>query len=136
SHVAPAIEKLLPLPHHAKKAVVDDGNVNFDAFLRNRRQFCGGHLKAAVAGYDPYFCLRFSELRTNGSRQCKSHRTQATRGDESPWIVVFVVLGLPHLMLSNIRDDDGFTIGQLPQVVDDVGGVELAVIWQILDIDD
>ena len=37
---------------------------------------------------------------------------------------VGVVLGLPHLVLADVGDDDGSAAGELPQVVDDVGGLE------------
>src|SRR5690349_14879086 len=34
--VAPAVEELLPLAHHAEVAVVDDGHVELDALLGDR----------------------------------------------------------------------------------------------------
>ena len=47
------VERLLPLADHAEEAVVDDGDVDGEAFLLDGGQFGGGHLEASVAGDDP-----------------------------------------------------------------------------------
>src|ERR1700722_20706538 len=57
------VEKLLPLPHHAEKTVVDDGDVHLQIFLHNGRQFAQRHLKAAIADHHPHFRLRARHLR-------------------------------------------------------------------------
>ncbi len=51
------------------------------------------------------------------------------------------VLGLPHLVLAYVGDDDGVVVaacgyGLAPDVVDDVGGVEVAVVGQVDDVAD
>ena len=48
--------------------------------------------------------------------------------------LVLVVLRLPHLVLADVGDDDGLAFGGAPQVVDDVGGVEVAEIGKVLDV--
>ena len=63
------------------------------------------------------------------------------RGDERARGVVLVVLGLPHLVLADVGDDDGLLgaaggVGLAPDVVDDVGGVEVAVVGQVDDVAD
>jgi hypothetical protein len=54
---------------------------------------------------------------------------------------VLVVLGLPHLVLADVGDDDGLFgaaggVGLVPDVVDDVGGVEVAVVGEVDDVAD
>ncbi len=56
-------------------------------------------------------------------------------------VVVAVVLGLPHLVLAYVGDDDGLFeaaggLGFAPDVVDDVGGVEVAEVGQVDDVVD
>ena len=55
--------------------------------------------------------------------------------------LVLEVLGLPHLVLADVCDDDGFFFaaggdGFAPDVVDDVGGVEVAVVGEVDDVAD
>jgi hypothetical protein len=50
-------------------------------------------------------------------------------------LVVAVVLGLPHLVLAHVGDDDGVALlREAPDVVDDVRGVEVAAVGQVLDV--
>ena len=51
------------------------------------------------------------------------------------------VLGLPHLVLSHICNDDGFVLTAggdrlAPDVVNDVSGVEVAVVGEVDDVAD
>ena len=55
--------------------------------------------------------------------------------------VVLEVLGLPHLVLAYVGDDDGLFeaaggLGFAPDVVDDVRGVEVAVVGEVDDVAD
>jgi len=45
-----------------------------------------------------------------------------------------IVLRLPHLVLADVGDDNGFAAGFLPKVVDDVSGVEMPVVGQTLNV--
>ena len=45
-----------------------------------------------------------------------------------------VVLCFPHLMLTDVGDDDGFALGFLPKVVDDMGCVKVPTIRQTLNV--
>ena len=56
--VAAVVEELLPLPDHAEVAVVDDGDVDLDALLRDGGELARGHLEAAVADDDPDLLVR------------------------------------------------------------------------------
>src|SRR5450759_4883758 len=52
--VVAVVEKFLPLPHHAEIAIVDDGDMDLQIFLHQRRQFAHGHLESAIAHHHPY----------------------------------------------------------------------------------
>ena len=52
--VALVVEQRLPLPHHAERLVVDDGDLDRDALDRAGRQLLVGHLEAAVAVDRPH----------------------------------------------------------------------------------
>ena len=101
----------------------------------------GGHLEAAVAGDDPDVFFRAGGLGADGGGQREAHGAEAAGGDERARGVVLVVLGLPHLVLAYVGDDDGLVEaaggeGLAPDVVDDVGGVEVAVVGQVDDVAD
>src|SRR6202012_4858917 len=104
-------------------------------FLHDGGELGGGHLEAAVAGDDPDVLFRAGDLCADGGRQCEAHGSEPARGNERARGVVLVVLGLPHLVLADVGDDDGLfgAAGGLsfaPDVVDDVGGVEVAVVGE------
>src|SRR5207253_4803085 len=48
--------------------------------------------------------------------------------------LVLVVLRLPHLMLAHIGDDERLAVGEAPEIVDDVRGVEMSVIGKVLNV--
>ncbi len=45
-----------------------------------------------------------------------------------------VILRLPHLVLANVGDHDGFAARFFPEIVDDVRGVEMPIVGQALNI--
>ena len=101
----------------------------------------GGHLEAAVAGDDPDVLLGAGDLGADGGGQREAHGAEAAGGDERARGVVAEVLGLPHLVLAYVGDDDGLVeaaggLGLAPDVVDDVGGVEVAVVGEVDDVAD
>src|SRR5262249_24115883 len=60
----------------------------------------------------------------------------AARGDQSAWPVVVIILRLPHLMLADVGNDDGFAACFLPKIVDDMGSVKMAVVGKSLNVSD
>ena len=135
------VEGLLPLADHAEEAVVDDGDVDGEVFLDDGGELGGGHLEAAIAGDDPDVFLGVGELGADGGGESEAHGSEAAGGDERAGDLVLEVLGLPHLVLADICNDDGFFFaaggdGFAPDVVDDVGGVEVAVVGEVDDVAD
>ena len=49
-------------------------------------------------------------------------------------MIVLVVLGLPHLVLADVGDDQRTALGEPPQIVEHVGGEQPAVVRHVLDI--
>ncbi len=45
-----------------------------------------------------------------------------------------VVLRFPHLVLANVGHNDRIAVRLTPEVVDHVGGVQMAVVGQVLNI--
>src|SRR6266581_3064537 len=130
------VEELLPLANHSEIAVIDDGDFHVELFLDDGRQLAHGHLEPAVARDDPDFVARPSEFGADGCGQGKAHRAQPPRGDQGARLIVVVVLRLPHLVLADVGDDDCFAAGFLPEIVDDVRGVEMAAVGQALYVAD
>ena len=77
-----SVEGFLPLADHAEEAVVDDGDVEGDAFLDDGGELGGGHLEAAVAGDDPDVFFGLGEFGADGGGQGEAHGAEAAGGDE------------------------------------------------------
>ena len=48
--------------------------------------------------------------------------------------LVFVVLRLPHLVLADVGHDERLPAGDAPEIVDDVRGVKMPVVGEVLDV--
>ena len=92
------------------------------------------HLEAAVADDHPDFRVGPRELGADGGGKSEAHRAEAAGGDERARLVVLVVLRFPHLVLAHVGDDQRVALGLAPQIVDDVRGVEMPVVGQVLDV--
>ena len=57
----------------------------------------------------------------------EAHGAEAARSHQRARLVVVVILRLPHLVLAHVGDDDGFAVCFLPQIIDDVRGIEWPV---------
>src|SRR6202034_1429205 len=130
------VEELLPLADHAQIAVVDDRDVDVELLLHDGGELTGGHLEAAVAGDDPDFLVRAGDFGADACGQCEAHRSQAAGGDERARQLVVVVLRLPHLMLAYVGGDDRAALGDAPEVVHDMGSVEVSVVGKIAYVAD
>ena len=111
------------------------------ALLHDGGELGGGHLEAAVAGDDPDVLFGAGGFRADGCGESEAHGAEASGGDERAGGFVLEVLGLPHLVLAYVGDDDGLFeaaggLGFSPDVVDDVGGVEVAVVGEVDDVAD
>src|ERR1700733_425111 len=71
--VAAVIEEFLPLADHSQISVIHDGNFDLEFFLHDGGKFRHGHLKSAVARYDPNFGLRIGEFSADRCRKRETH---------------------------------------------------------------
>ena len=118
--IAAFVEELLPLPHHAEVAVVDDRDVDLDPFLRRRGELRLRHLEAAITDNRPHLRVGTGDLRPDRRGHRKPHRTEAAGRDQRTRRFVMVVLCLPHLVLTDVSDHDSVAAGNTPDVVDDM----------------
>src|SRR6266699_3962237 len=126
--VVAGMEELLPLAYHAQVTVVHDGYFDGDAILLQGSQFLDVHLDAAITGNDPDGSPGQAHLDTHGSRQGETHRAQAAGGDVAIAARPEIVAGRPHLVLSNIGDDDSLATGFCADGVQDAGGVGILLV--------
>ena len=103
--VAPAMEELLPLPHHAEVAVVEDGELDGQALLHHRRHLLHVHLEAAVARDRPHRLVGTREMHANGGGHGEAHRAEAAGREVGVEPPVREQLGHPHLVLPHVGHD-------------------------------
>src|SRR6266487_153026 len=108
--VVAAMEEMLPLAHHSQITIVHDRHLNGDTFLPQGSQFLNVHLNTPVAGHHPYLSARQAHLNAHGSREGKTHSAKATRGNVAVGVCPGVMTCSPHLVLSNISDNDGIIV--------------------------
>ncbi len=75
--VALGVEQRLPLPDHAQRLVVDDGDLDRDALDGAGGQLLVRHLEAAVAVDGPDRGVRPADLGAHRGRHREAHRAQA-----------------------------------------------------------
>src|SRR5450759_431318 len=116
---AAVVEEVLPLPHHAETLVVEDDDLERQTGLDRRRERLHGLLKAAIAVQVDDEPVGPPALRAERGRQAEAHRPEAARRDERAGLVALPELRGPHLMLADVRRDDGAEVArQPPQAVD------------------
>ena len=117
--IAFAVEQLLPLPHHPQIHVVDDENLEGQLQRNRRHELLNRHDVGTVAVDVDDSLVRTSELRADGGGQTKPHRAEAAGVEPLPRLREFEILRRPHLVLSDIRNDDGIAV-MLINLLDDI----------------
>ena len=134
--IALFIEQFLPLPDHPEIAVVQDRHLDRKLILDHRGQFLGIHLKAAVSCNVNHEPVREGHLGAHGRREAVSHRPQSPGGEEGPGLGEMIVLGGPHLVLSDLCRDDGLPLGQLVDLLNDELGFDRIFLLLVIEIVD
>src|SRR3990172_7082593 len=78
ARVMPVKKKLLPLPYHAERTIVQYSHFNWKIVCHCSSYFLRVHLKASVTGKIKYQLVRIGRLRTQCSRQTKAHCPEST----------------------------------------------------------
>ena len=116
--VAVAVEKFLPLPDHAHVAVVQIDDLHRQVILLAGGELLDAHLDRGFAGNAGHGRTRVSKDRPHRKRKAHAHGAQTTRVNPAARLVKFVKLRRPHLMLADVRSDDGISAGKLVQLFD------------------
>ena len=111
--IAPVVEELLPLAHHAHVAVVQVHDLDRQVILLAGREFLDAHLDRGLAGDAAHRLLRERELHAHGRGQAKAHGAEPAGVDPATRLVEAVELRGPHLVLAHVRGDIGLALGQI-----------------------
>ncbi len=103
----------MPLTHHAEHAVVKNDGNNRQIVADRRAGFVEIHMERAVAR-DMYHALfGESKLRTDCRTVAVPHRTESAACQEIARARMVNILRRPHLVLTDVRDINGFFICSL-----------------------
>src|SRR5690606_28219264 len=107
------VEELLPLPYHTEVAVVQHHDLHRNLVLHDCAEFLGGHLEPAITDDGNDVLVGRTEFCTQGGRQGEAHRSGTTGGDVRARVLVFVIPRCTHLVLTDVGNHNGFTVGHL-----------------------
>ncbi len=71
------------------------------------------HLDASITGNIENRKVRSCKVRPHCSRETIPHRAKPAAGYPGPWMFEAIVLGCPHLVLPDFRDNDRITSQEL-----------------------
>jgi len=106
------IEQRLPLADHAKIAVVHHDDLDGQSVRSDGGEFGDGHLKAAITADREDEFIGTGHLRAQCGGESKAHRAEAAGINPEARFVEADQLGRPHLVLPDVRSDDGLAAGE------------------------
>src|SRR5579883_734761 len=118
------VEELLPLPHHPQRPVVDDVDLDRQTQLHGGGEVLHRHLKPAVAHDGDHQRIWPPHLGPQRRREPEPHRAQSSRGDPRARLCREVELGGPHLVLPDVRGDNGPALGDPVDLLDGELGLD------------
>ncbi len=121
------VEQFLPLTNHAEVVVVQNNNLDRQLMDRSCRQLKQRHLKTAVSTETDNQIVGTPKLRADGSGQTETHRARSAGAEEVIRVVRLIELSSPHLMLSDIGDNNSFAFGEFIKLVDDMLHFQVAL---------
>ncbi len=101
-------------------AVVQVDDLDRQFVLLAGRQLLDTHLDRAFTGDAGHLRARIGEQDAHAVRQTNAHSTQATGVDPATRLVELVVLRSKHLVLADIRGNEGIAAGHFVQLLDHV----------------
>ena len=119
--IAPAMQQLLPLAHHAHIFVVEDEDLDRQVVLHGGRHFLHRHLHAGLAGDVDDQRIGMGHLHAHRRRQAIAHGAEAAGGHPAIGLLELEALRRPHLVLADFGGDvDVAALGQLIEPVDGI----------------
>ncbi len=103
--IAPAMQQLLPLPHHPHVLVVEDEDLDRQPVLHGGRHLLHGHQHRGFAGNVDDERIRVGHLHPDRSRQPVAHGAEAARGHPAVRLLKAEELRRPHLVLAHFGGD-------------------------------
>ena len=104
--------------NHAQYFVIKNKVLHVQPIGVQNRQFLVGHLEAAVSDKADNRFVRIGHLSADRCRNAEAHRSQAAACQQLLAVLERVILSRPHLVLANVRYDNGFTIRQFADILD------------------
>src|SRR6185369_5095114 len=114
------VENLLPLPDHPEIVVIHNDDLEIGLVLDRSRKLLRSHLKPTVADKRDHLPVRMSYLSSKRGGESKAHCSETARSERLTWSVERIVLGQPHLMLTDIGGNDRITASYLHKLFDQV----------------
>src|SRR3989440_7400043 len=118
--VALLVDDALPLPDHAVPAVVDDDRLHGQLLDEARGQLLAVHREGAVPVDIDDLPAGVRGLHAHGRGQAVAHGAEPARGEPRPGVRDLVVLGRPHLVLTDAGDDHRLAARGVGDLLDDV----------------
>src|SRR5262245_37632246 len=122
------VEHLLPLADHAQVVVVDDQHLDPAAVQLRRRELGHRHLEAAVADDRPHLEVRVGEARPDRRREAEAHRPGPAAREPVAVAAGAAELRGPHLVLTDVRGEDGVALRHRVEAVEHVLRAEPALL--------
>jgi hypothetical protein len=114
------VEHFLPLADHAQHAVVQVDDLDRQTVLLAGRQLLDVHLDRTLAGDAGNRHIRIGHQDAHAVRQADAHGAQTAGVDPAARLVELVVLGGKHLVLADVRGDEGIAPGHFVELLDHV----------------
>ena len=89
--------------------VIDDNLDDRNVISRSRSDLIHIHTETTVTGDIDHRFIRAANLCSDCSSKTISHRTKTAGGQKLMGLLIFIILGSPHLMLSDFCDDQGIS---------------------------
>ena len=105
--IAPAVEELLPLAHHAHIFVVEQEGLHRQPVLHHGRQLLDHHEERRLARDIDDQRIGMGHLHAHRRRKAVAHGAEAARGHPAVGLVELEELGRPHLVLAHLGGEVG-----------------------------
>ena len=110
---------MLELPDHSEYMIVEDDLYHRNVISHRSHELLHIHPEAAISRNIDDSPVRESRPGTDRSAKTVPHRSKAAGCEKCSGLLKFIVLGCPHLMLSDIRHDDRISFCLAVQFLDD-----------------
>ena len=115
-------EAIFPLYDHSEVLVVNDDGFGGNIFGDSSGQFLDVHEEGAVAVDINDFAMGAGDFGAEGGGVTVAHGAETCGGKKTTGVVEVVELSCPHLVLTDARGDDGFSLGEAAELLNNLLG--------------